>query len=335
VRRAFEAIRERLATPDGMLESNTVVLDGSGITPLELMQHATAMPFLAPAKLVVVEGLLQALGSVKGGRGKKKADDPLAAWRQVAEQMGTEGALPDTTTLVFIEGDLSKTNVAFTMFAPIAQTTEFDTIKDKDMMGWVKEELRGRKGLTMTDGAVKALVEAVGADLWAMYNELNKLETYAQGATIDEAAVIEVVAQAREAKLWDLTDAVVVGNERKALEVLARLFSEGEPAPLISSLVARQYRQLAIVREMRDQRATEGELARAAGVPPWKVNELSTLAGRYGWAELRRAYQLLLDADLSVKRGLQDDESALQLLIHELCSLAPRAGQPARPLRTR
>jgi hypothetical protein len=32
-----------------------------------------------------------------------------------------------------------------------------------------------------------------------------------------------------------------------------------------------------------------------------------------------------VDADLSVKRGLQDDESALQLLLHELCDIAPKS----------
>ncbi len=330
VRRAFDGIRERLTTPDGSLESNTVFLDGSNLKPLELMQHATAMPFLAPAKLVVVEGLVAAVGSLGSGKGKKKPDDPLEPWRQLADQIGGEGSLPDTTTLVLIEGAIKKDNVGFTLFAPIAQTTEFAVIKDSEVLSWVKEELRGRKSLSMTDGAVKALVEAVGADLWAIYNELNKLEAYSNGVQVDEAVVAQLVSQAREAKLWDLTDAVVTGNERKVLQTLAHLLREGEPAPLISSMVARQYRQLAVVREMRDRRASESDIARAAGIPPWKVGQVSTLAGHYSWDALRRAYQLLLDADLSVKRGLQDDESALQLLLHELCSLAPRAAQGAR-----
>jgi DNA polymerase III delta subunit len=50
---------------------------------------------------------------------------------------------------------------------------------------------------------------------------------------------------------------------------------------------------------------------------------VGALAGRYTWPRLHEAYRLILDADLSVKRGLQDDESALQLLVHELCALAP------------
>ncbi|MBI5288598.1 MAG: DNA polymerase III subunit delta [Chloroflexi bacterium] len=321
--RALEAIRERLKTPDGLLENNTVVLDGAKLSPLELLHQATTMPFLAPARLVIVEGLLTAIGSQKGSRSRKKADDPLEPWRQLAGQLADRSSMPETTTLVLLEGELDTKNPAFPIFAPIAQTTAFDPIKEKDIGTWVKEELRGR-GLKMTDHAVRALVDAVGADLWAMYNELNKLETYAAGETVDEDVVSEIVAQARETKLWDLTDAVTAGQEQKALQALARLLLEGEAAPLLSSMIARQYRQLAVVKEMREGRTSDGEIARAAGVPEWKVGNVAALAGRYAWPDLRGAYALLLDADLSVKRGLQDDESALQLLIHELCSLAPR-----------
>ena len=170
----------------------------------------------------------------------------------------------------------------------------------------------------------------VGPDLWALYNELDKLEIYAQGEPVDESTVSMVVAQARETKLWDMTDAVLAGNERKAVEVLGKLLLEGEPAPLLSSMVARQYRQIAIVKELRDKRATEGEISRAAGVPQWKVKQFATAASRYSWQDLRRAYGLLVEADLSVKRGLQDDESALQLLLHELCGLGAQSGGAQR-----
>ncbi len=334
-RRALEAIRARLVTPDGMLESNTVVLDGAKITPLELLQHATAVPFLAPARLVIVEGLVAALGSARSGRGRKpKADDPLEAWRAVAGQLSDRAQMPETTTLVFLEAELERKNAAFTVFAPIAQTTEYQPIKERELVGWLKDELKGRD-LRLSEAAMRVLVEAVGADLWAMYNELNKLESYAAGEVVDDGAVREIVAQARETKLWDLTDAIVAGNERTAIDALGRLLLEGEPAPLLSSLVARQYRQLAIVKELRERRAPDGETSRASGVPEWKIGNVSALASRYSWADLRRAYALLVDADLSVKRGLQDDESSLQLVVHELCALAPRGSTSARPAHSR
>ena len=215
------------------------------------------------------------------------------------------------------------------IFAEIAQVNHHPAVKDKELGVWVRDEANAR-GMKLAPGAVRALVEAIGPDLWALHNELVKLETLAPDAQIGEDVVRESVAQAREAKVWDLTDAVVAGDERKAMRTLSRLLIDGEPPPLLSSMIARQYRQLAVTKELSAARAPDGEVARAAGIPEWKVREVSSLASRYSWATLRRAYALLVEADLSVKRGLQDDESSLQLLVHELCSLAPRAATAAR-----
>jgi DNA polymerase III delta subunit len=59
-------------------------------------------------------------------------------------------------------------------------------------------------------------------------------------------------------------------------------------------------------------------------VNKFRLNAVGANASRYSWATLRQAYARLLEADLDVKRGRQDDESSLQLLVHELCALATR-----------
>ncbi|TAK67369.1 MAG: DNA polymerase III subunit delta, partial [Dehalococcoidia bacterium] len=160
-------------------------------------------------------------------------------------------------------------------------------------------------------------------------NELQKLAAYAAGGTVDEAALNELVSAAQDAKIWDLTDAVIAGNARKAVSAMDRLLTSGEaPQKLLVSII-RPYRQLVLVKEARDRRASRDETARASGVPPFKLDEMGALASRYTWPQLRRAYRRILDADLNVKRGLMSDEASLQLLVHELCALAASARQGA------
>ncbi len=334
VRRALAQIRDELADGDPIaLASNTTVLDGRALVPQELMQHATSVPFLASSRLVIVEGLLAALGATKGGRRttKKKSDDddPLAPWRAVATQLGDSAGMPETTTLVFIEGDLAKTNIGFSIVAPIARAVEFGPMAPVDVVKWVKDGAKSRQ-MKMSDGAVRLLAQSVGGDLWAIESELDKLAAYAGGEMLDEAAVGELVSAAQDTKMWDLTDAVVAGNERKAIGSMQRLLADGVVPPILSSMIVRAYRQLAVVKDMRDARAGQDAISRATGVPGFKVDGVSALAARYSWADLRYAYAKMLDADLSVKRGLQDDESSLQLMVHELCALAPAASAGAR-----
>ena len=98
-------------------------------------------------------------------------------------------------------------------------------------------------------------------------------------------------------------------------------------------MVTRQFRQLALVKDMRERGVRPDEVARTSGVPPFRLSALGAVASRMSWESVREAYRLILEADLSVKRGLSDDDAALQLLVHELCRMAPKAG--SRPAYSR
>jgi DNA polymerase-3 subunit delta len=350
VRAAYRAIRAALSDGDDMLESNTTVLEGGTVSAQELLAHASAVPFLASHRLVVVEGLLGRLApeqkARRGGatRAKKKkapADDPLASWRAVAEQIGDAAALPASTTLVFIEGALSATNAALKLFSAAAQVQRFDPLKKDDLTGWIAQRAK-EKGLRLTPRAVAQLAtgsggqeaEEAGARLWAVDSDLDKLLTYAGEGEVGDEMVARVVTMEQGAKWWDLTDAVAAGDERKALTSLGRLLRDGEPPPVLLSMIARQYRQLVQVKDMRERRVREAEIVAATGVADWKMKQVAPLAQRYSWDTLREAYGLLVEADLNVKRGLQDDESSLQLLVHGLCALGPtRTGAAAGAYR--
>jgi DNA polymerase III delta subunit len=332
VRKAVAAIRDRLASGDDMLATNTTVLDGRGLTPAELLAHATAVPFLSASRLVIVEGLIEALGETKGGRRKKKsdADDPLEPWKAAAGQLSDQASMPETTTLIFVEGALLKTNPAFPIFAPISRTVECAPLEKGKIAGWIKDVAK-EKGVKLADGVPERLAVLVGADLWALDRELEKLAAYANGETIDLATLVDLVSDARDTKAWDLTDAVLAGNEKKAVTALQRMLTAGDAPQMLLVMVGRQYRQLALLKDSRERRLPHEEAQRVSGVPPFKLNEVGALADRYRWPALRRAYRHVLEADLSVKRGLQDDESSLQLLVHELCAMAPGRAAPQRP----
>jgi len=325
VRRALHELRDELRAADDMLDSNTTVLQGAGLTPQELLAHATAVPFLAAHRLVIVEGLLGALGEGRRGRKKKAEDDPLEPWRHAVQTLGDPAAIPETTTLVFVEGALNKTNAAFPLFAPIARTVEYGALEKGELAAWIAEEA-GRRGVKLAPRSVAALAQLIGPDLWTLANELDKLAAYAGDGVVEPELIADMVPAAQETNIWELTDGIVAGDEKKALGALSRLLGAGEPAPLIAFMVVRQFRQIALVKDMRDRRVRNDEITRTTGMKGYRLDTVGKLATRYTWPQLREAYALLLESDLSVKRGLQDDESALQLVVHELCARAPRGG---------
>ncbi len=335
MREAVRDIRHRLNGGAGADDGNTTVLDGRALSPDELIAHATAVPFLAEYRLVIVDGLVGAAGQAKGGRRKKgSADDPLEPWRQAAARLGNPATMPETTTLILLEGVLRRDNPAFTVFAPIAQTREFSPLASGDVAAWIETATR-RLDVQLAPRAIAALAQMVGPDLWTLDSEIKKLGAYADGEVIDEEMVERVASVAREARIWDLTDGIVEGDAGKALTAMRRLMADGEAPQLMLFMIARQFRQLIIAKDMRDARARPEEIISASGINKYRLNATLAVASRYSWPQLHEAYRRILEADLDVKRGLQTDEASLQVLIHELAMLAPaaRAGRPAAPRR--
>lgn len=324
VREALAGIRSALAADDEMLASNTTVLDGRTVTGAELLAHAAAVPFLGGHRLVVVEGLVRHLAASRSQGGATDEGDRLDAWRRVAGQLADPAALPESTTVVFVEGAIAKNTKAFHLFSRIGETREFGVMAPSDLPKWVEGSAR-RRGLTLSRNAVMLIARSIGPDLWAIENELDKLAAYASGEPLDETAVSELLASAVETKIWEFTGGVIDGDERRALSALGRLLDEGEPPTKLAFMVAREYRQVAVMKDVVQRRVPRGDLSRLAGVPPFRLDAVSAIATRYSWAQLRAAYARLLEADLNVKRGLQDDESSLQLLVHDLCTIAPPA----------
>ena len=60
----LSALKKKL--DDGMLDSNTTVLQGRRLTAEVLIQNIMAVPFLSNNRLVIVEDLIATLGSRKG-----------------------------------------------------------------------------------------------------------------------------------------------------------------------------------------------------------------------------------------------------------------------------
>jgi DNA polymerase-3 subunit delta len=328
VRAALAAIRAPLETPDGMLESNTALLEAT-VTAQELLANATAVPFLAPARLVIVQGLIAGLAKDRGGRPRKSPgrDDVLEQWRSLCEQLADAATLPPTTTLVFVEGAVRTDSAAFKLFAGVAQVSAFPLLSPDGVYEFASERAAA-SGAKFTDGAIRALAEATGPDLWALSNEMEKLVSYGAAETVEADTMRRLVGSASETKIWEVTDAIVAGDDRKATGALARLLADGEPPPVIAAVITSQFRRISIVKDMTERRVPRRDIAKA--IDPGKAREFMVdraqrLAREYSWAMLREAYRKMLDADLAVKRGEQDDESALELLVHELCALAPAA----------
>ncbi len=340
LRRALQALRERIANGDMIaLDSNTTSLDGKSVTPGELVAHATAVPFLADSRLVLVEGLVRKLGGDrkpgrKPAKSKKKDDDPIEIWRAALAQL--QVALPPTTELVFIDPDASSTSEAFKLFASVAKVERFAVPEEKEIPSIVSEFVRLRE-LDIERGALVVLGTTLPADRWVIDMEIEKLAIYAQGETITTTMVSEVVSAARDAKIWDFTDGLLDGDSGKALNAMRRMLGEGSHPAVMLAVMATQVRRLVLTKELIDERRSLPDIESALHIANYPAKKAMERARRLSWDDLRAMYRRILDADLSVKRGVRDDETALQLAVHSVVAIAAartQGGGQSMPVRS-
>ncbi len=320
---------------DGMLSGNTSSLDGRTLKPGELVGVCATVPFLGGQRLVVVEGLLgrfdsgRRSGRRREGRGGRENVEP---WRIIAPELAE---MPESTTLVFVDGEVSATNPLLKLLAPLGEAREFVPPRQRAVPDWIRARA-AKLGLAVSPRAVALLAELVGNDLWTLSQELEKLGVYAEGRQIEENDVREMVSNAREASVLAMVDAVVEGRTEKAVDLLEQLRDEGASSMMALSMIARQYRNLVLAKELLLAHLSQAEIGQRLGIrSDFALRKVIEQSRRYTMPQLEAAFGRLLETDASIKRGIYDEDLAVDLLLDDLMNLSARTTRGVVPGRRR
>lgn len=328
IRKALSDIKARIAAPE-LLEANTTVLQGTRITLEELIFICNTTPFLSNKRLVIVEELLSALEertSRRRGRGVSSTISVLRSrWKGLREYL--EG-MPDSTDLVFVDGPLSRNNPLFSEIAPLGRVLAFPFLSGEELRRWIRDRI-ALEGARITTQALRLLAELVGGNLWILDGEIQKLCLYKGGEVIQEKDVHNLVAPAREVGIFAGIDSIMDNKTAIATRIFYQLLQSGVNVSYILIMLARQVRLIILAKELKALRLSEAEMAKRLGISPgFPLRKTLEQEGRFSLERLKEFYHQLLEADLSIKSGVLEDSTAIELLIMRL-SLTRRVGTKA------
>ena len=341
IRRRLEALREAADDGSGFIGTNLVLLDGRQVKAQDILGPATTAPFLAPQRLVIVEGLLGRFdprGAQRGPRGD--TFDPLL--------MRLADGLPESTTLVFVEGQLNQRRNPLLQrltALPDVEVEFFPELKAGELLKFVREEA-GRHGITFRAGrSVRPLpadeewrrpkevdpaqlLAALHSNTLALSTELAKLAVYTmdRDATVDDVDLL--CGGERASAIWELIDGVLDGETARALQALRFQRSHGESVQGLLAQLAAAYRPLTTVLDLLDDGASPEEIGVAIRRPwPGLRDRAISRSQRLGREGLVRAFELLVTADRTIKLGEVRDEIALEVAVTYLLELSPQRGR--------
>lgn len=181
------------------------------------------------------------------------------------------------------------------------------------LLNWSAAYLK-RYNLKISRQAAESLIDRCEADMQNLSNELNKLRLYAQSAGLSElnqASIDAVAVPDMRGSIFDLTDALAVGDTGKALQLYRLLRQNKEAGTLILFMLARHIKQLACARSA----GKEELLSTLMKLPPFVLRRLIQQSKRFGVEQLRTMYALCHERDRLIKWGKMDEEIALEALI--------------------
>jgi DNA polymerase-3 subunit delta len=302
--------RAATALIDGLRRTVTVQfnfedLQADTLSAEAFSEAVLTLPFLDAQRVLV----LRDWGLLSGKRDRGGAAD------RAAEIIAS---VPETTHLVLtLHGTPPAGNPIFKAVLALqkdrrASIERFDAPRRADRAGWVRR-LAEQRGLTITPGAVRLLLERTPPDLRLLDQEITKLSLFAFPATrIDEAAVQALTSQSREEEIYALSDALGSARPGEAAAVLRSLLDSGREATYVLYTLVQHWRRLLHARAARDEQVELSELQARLGDHPFVVEKAYRQAADYRLEELERGFHQLLRIEEQIKLGELDGRLALE-----------------------
>ena len=305
----IQAMQAKLGDPT-TADMNTTRLDG-GTDVESIRAAAAAMPFLAPRRLVIIEGTAQ---RIKEQEAQEKFVHMLTG-------------LPPTTALVLVEPKTLKDSHWLLRWAEQdkeqAFVRSFSIPQGARMADWIRK-YAGEKGGEITFQAAALLAESAQDAPRAAVLEVDKLLAYVNYQRPVEVDDVEAAAALGpgQADYFEFLEAIAARNSRKAMNMLEKLLDERDPIPLFFSLVG-HFRMVLQAREIYDNGGQSETAAKALKIHPYRAKKVMAQASTIPLAALEEMHLKLQQLDLQIKTGQITAPLALETLVAEL-STAPQ-----------
>ena len=284
---------QKLSQPDD--EMNRTFFRDNSTEPSQIAEAAQVLPFFAEHRLLVVED---------SGFFKTSSD--------MADYMDT---FPETTYIVFVEREIDKRNRLFKWIGKNGCVTECVRQQEKMLKQWMAGYAK-KAGKSISVKSVERLIERVGTDMEMLSNELEKCIGYVGDRTAIEVSDVDAISSGvTVSKLFDMIDAVALGEKDRALRLYDDLLANKESPMSILYMFSRHINILLQIKECGNLGLSQSETAKKCGVPPFTVSKYARQAALFKRSKLLAMLETRLEYEEKFKSGRLSDQLAVELFL--------------------
>jgi len=300
---ALKEIEKNFAN-DNFGDMNINKFDGGGLTFDQLIRSATAVPFLAEKRLIIIRNFLR--------DGDQKLRDYLAENLE---------KFPDSSEIILVEeGEVNKSLGLYKKLLKMKVVEYFPLRKGYELEKWLQEYAR-QENISLGFSAVRRLIATAGNNTWRLTNELAKLDLFRKArekSEIDESDINEMVESEHDQNIFDFIDALGARNAKLALKYLHNLFAGGKNENYILSMIVYQFRNMLLVQDLIVRGVKRNQIPAESELHPFVVGKTIRVLNNYDLPLLKRIYYRLMQTDIDIKTGRVDSRLALEKLLADL-----------------
>ncbi len=270
--------------------------EGKDINPGEIIDMAETLPFFADRRTIIIQN-----------SGLFKSGCP-----ELAEYIKKPS---ETAYFVFVESDVDKRKDMFKAVQKIGLDLNCETQTEDILKRWVAG-LFAKEGKTISPRAQAVFIDRVGTDMANISNEVEKLICYCMDKNeVTEQDIDEVCANWLTNRIFDMTDAIVEKNQKRAIDLYYDLLALKEPPQKIMGLISSQFNLMLQVKEMSESRTDLATIMSVIKRPKFVANKYINWTRRYTMQEIKDTLEMCLNNDLAIKTGKLDAVISVEMLI--------------------
>lgn len=288
--------RLTLAMSDPEDTMNYSYYEGKGIEVPALIDMAETMPFFKDRRLIVIEN---------SGFFKNSCEE-------LAEYIK---APSETTNFIFVESECDKRGKLYKAVSAAGKVVELNEFPHDKLLRWAAGIL-AKNNKQIRQSTLEYLITKSGTDMNTLNSELNKLIDYTGDRnTIENADVDAVCTVELKNHIFDMTDAMSCGQQKKALDLYYELLALKEPPMRIMYLIARQFNLMLQAKELARSSSDQKYLGQQLGLNPFIARKYADRARKYSASRLREIVEACIETEAAVKTGKLDDRLSVELII--------------------
>ena len=223
-----------------------------------------------------------------------------------------------TTTLILTHNDAKKLKTDKTLLeaaGDAGRVADFAELKKEELNIWARNKMQ-EKGLQPDFNAVDMLCEAVGAELSAMENEIEKIYLYTldrADKTVTTQDILACIGFSKEENPFELSNAITSCDRNRAIQLVDKLLDDGEEPVGVLSKMTFPILKMARIKRLTEAGLSQSEVLHLAGLMFWESRLVNSARRMPGQAAFKRTLDRIIETDAAFKSSSgADPKTALK-----------------------